>query len=235
MHVSSLLRARGRLATDKSGVAIIEFAYGFPILLFMSAYGLEVGNLALTNMRISQAALNLADNASRVGMDSGLPVVQLREVDINDVLAGAKKFGHSFQLAEKGRITVSSLYHNGTDQRIQWQRCLGLKKGVDWDSHYGTTGVNSLVDTRPENRGTLRPQGMGPAGEEVQAPPNLGLIFVEINYEYQPVIALSWIYQQRSRLHYTASYLVRDNRDFQQIYNPAPTATRYTCDRYTAE
>lgn len=235
MHVTRVARVRRGLSVDRSGVALIEFAFAFPILIFLAAYGLEVGNLALTNMRVSQAALNLADNASRVGLNSGLPTVQLREVDINDVLTGARKYGHSFALTEKGRITISSLYNGNGEQRLQWQRCLGLKKGPDWDSHYGTTGTTSLIDGRPENKGTVLPNGMGPAGAAVTAPPDSGVIFVEINYEYQPVISLGWIDQRKSRIQYTASYIVRDKRDFTQIYNPAPAATRYTCDRYTAE
>ena len=35
-------------------------------------------------------------------------------------------------------------------------------------------------------------------------------------------------------MHYTASFVVRDLRDYAQIYNPSPAATRMTCDKYTA-
>lgn len=231
--MTSLLKNRGRrLLADTSGVVIIEFAFSMPLVLFIALYGMEVGNLALTNLRVSQAALNLADNASRVGLDSGLPTVQLREIDVNDVLEGARKFGHPFKLAENGRITVSSLVNDAGQQRLQWQRCLGLKKGADWDSHYGTTSITS--GTSPAHKGTLRPGGMGPPGDMVMAPTDSGVIFVEVNYEYQPMIGLGWISESKSRLHYTASYVVRDKRDFSQIYDPSPKATRYTCNRYTA-
>lgn len=231
----SLLKNRGRrLLADTSGVVIIEFAFSMPLVLFIALYGMEVGNLALTNLRVSQAALNLADNASRVGLDSGLPTVQLREVDINDVLEGARKFGHPFELAEKGRITVSSLVNNAGEQRLQWQRCLGLKKGGDWDSHYGTTSVTSGTTNSPAHKGTLMPTGMGPVGDRVLAPPDSGVIFVEINYEYQPLIGLNWISESKSRLHYTASFIVRDKRDFSQVFDPSPKVTKYTCNRYTA-
>lgn len=236
MHLIPTLRAAmRRLRADRSGVAMVEFAFAMPPVLFISLYGMEVGNLALVNMKVSQAALNLADNASRVGLDTGLTTVQLREVDINDALAGARVFGQYWKLGEYGRVTVSSLYNDGKEQRIQWQRCLGKMKGVDWESHYGTASVTAGTDTSAANKGTLRPQGMGPVGSEVNAPANIGVIFVEVNFKYQPLFGLGWIDGKKSRISYTASYMVRDRRDFTQIYNPAPAATRYTCDKYTAE
>jgi len=36
------------------------------------------------------------------------------------------------------------------------------------------------------------------------------------------------------QMRYTASFIVRDRRTFDMVYNPAPAAQRYTCDRYTA-
>lgn len=236
MRLIANLRAAGRrLRGDRSGVAMIEFAYAMPPLLFLSLYGLELGNLALTNLKVSQAALNLADNASRVGLNSGLPQVQLREVDINDVLTGARVYGEAMKLTENGRITISSLYNDGKEQRLQWQRCLGLKSGARWESHYGTAPVTAGLDASDASKGPLRPQGMGPAGEEVNAPPNTGVMFVEINYEYKPMFTFIWTGQTRSRVTYPASFIVRDPRDFSQIYNPEPKAPRYTCDKFTAK
>lgn len=225
-----------RLLADRRGVAMLEFAFAMPPVLFISLYGMEVGNLALTNLKVSQAALNLADNASRVGLDTGLSTMQLREVDINDALAGARVFGQTWKLTENGRITLSSL-HRGADgvQRIQWQRCLGLKKGADWESHYGVTTVTASTDASDANKGTLQPKGMGPVGSEVNAPPNSAVMFVEINYQYRPLFGLNWIAGGKSRINYIASFIVRDKRIFDQIYDPSPKATRYTCDKFTAE
>ncbi len=223
-----------RLWRERSGVAMLEFAFSMPMVLFIGLYGMEVSNLAITNLRVSQVALNLADNASRVGMDTGLPEVQLREFDINDVLAGARVYGKSFKLAERGRITLSALTHDGVAQRIQWQRCLGLKRGAAWESHYGTTSVTAGSDDTLANKGTLRPLGMGPAGQVVNAPPMSGVMFVEVNYEYEPLIGVRWISNGATRIHYIASFIVRDRRNFSQIFNPAPTATRMSCDKFTA-
>ena len=91
------------------GVAIMEFALSMPLVLMFGCYGIELSNLARANLQVSQIALNLADNASRVGNSDGLAAQQLREVDINDVLQGARFQGNALQLTHHGRITVSSL------------------------------------------------------------------------------------------------------------------------------
>lgn len=41
------------------------------------------------------------------------------------------------------------------------------------------------------------------------------------------------MYIPATRIHDLASYVVRDRRDYSQIYNPSPTATRSTCNLYT--
>ena len=37
----------GRLARDKSGLALLEFAFSMPIVLMIGLYGIETANLAL--------------------------------------------------------------------------------------------------------------------------------------------------------------------------------------------
>jgi Flp pilus assembly protein TadG len=222
----------GRLGRDRSGLALLEFAFSMPLVLMIGLYGIETSNLALINLKVSQIALNLADNASRVGLLNNVNVEQLREIDMNDVLQAARNQGNSIGLTTNGRIIVSSLEKNGSGtQRIHWQRCVGLKSGTNFDSSYGTTTTTAGTDTQASNAGTLAPSGMGDTGQEVNAPTSGGVMFVEVNYVYQPIVG-NWLFGT-SRIHYVASYVVRDNRDFTQIYNPSPAATRSTCDKYT--
>lgn len=223
----------GRLARDESGLALLEFAFSMPIVLMIGLYGIETANLALINLKVSQIALNLADNASRVGLLNNVNIEQLREVDMNDVLYATRNQGNAIDLTTNGRVIVSSLEKkaDGT-QRIHWQRCIGLKSGTGYDSSYGTTTTTAGTDTQTSNAGTLAASGMGDTGSEVNAPTGGGVMFVEINYLYEPVVG-NWLFGQ-SRIHYIASYVVRDNRDFTQIYNPSPTATRSTCNLYAA-
>jgi Flp pilus assembly protein TadG len=226
-----------RLRDDIRGLALLEFALALPLVLAMGAYGIEISNLALSNLRVSQFALELADNASRVGVQSNLSVEQLRETDINDILQATRLQGASLKLTTYGRVTLSSLenvqqsYDTAPVQRIHWQRCVGLMTGTGYDSTYGTTSATAGSDATQANEGTAAPTGMGDAGSKVTAPAGTGVIFVEINYNYQPFFGTLFV--SPTKLHYIASFIVRDKRDFSQIFNPTPTATASTCSLHT--
>jgi hypothetical protein len=108
--------------------------------------------------------------------------------------------------------------------------------GTGYDSSITPSTYNPSItagtDTTPANAGTLAPLGIGEAGAtKVQAPTGGGVIYVEVNYLYKPVVG-NWLFGA-SRIHYVASFIVRDNRDFSQIFNPSPAATRATCNLYT--
>lgn len=222
-----------RIRDDRSGLALLEFAFSLPIVLFLGIAGIETANLALTNLRVSQVAIALSDNASRVGERTSLATQQLREVDVNDILNAVRLQGEQLELTQRGRVTLSSLEANAAGtQRIHWQRCIGVRQGTGYDSTYGTTSTTAGTTTATSNAGTLSPGGMGPTGQKVTAPPNSGVMYVEINYEYRPIIDTFGF--TPSKIHYTASYIVRDNRDFSQLFNPAPAATRATCDKHQA-
>ena len=229
------------LARDRSGTAMIEFAFTLPLVLAVGCWGVELSSLALCNLRVSQYALNLADNASRVGLDAGGGVTSMREVDVNDVLQGAKLEGAAINLTTNGRITLSSLeyiqqsYDNARVQRIHWQRCLGAMSGtlngLKYDSNYGAPATTAGSDGTKANAG-LTVTNMGPTASPVAAPNDTGVMFVEVNYFYQPLFGT--IYMNPQMIHYVASFVVRDNRSFVQLYNPSPTASASTCDKHSA-
>ncbi|MBQ1498750.1 MAG: hypothetical protein IIZ38_10580 [Sphingomonas sp.] len=224
-----------RFAAARSGVAMLEFALALPVVLVLGCYGVETANLALANLRVSQIAANLADNGSRLGLMSSASTVQLRELDINNALQAARLQGNAIGIGANGRVTLSSLeyiqqsYDTAPVQRIHWQRCFGMKSGTGYDSSYGTTSATAGTDATRTNAGTTV-TGMGDPGAVVTAPSGSGLIFVEINYDYQRLFGSSFM--GPARLHYVASFIVRDRRDFSQLFNPAPAATRSTCDKY---
>lgn len=227
-----------RLAPDSSGASLIEFALALPIVFYMGGAGIEYTNMARVHLQISQIALDLADNASRVGLSSNLAATQIRETDMNDVLAGARLQGNGLGLTTNGRITISSLemvqqsYDTVPVQRIHWQRCVGLKSGTGFASSYGTTSTTAGTDATLANAGTTMSTGMGDTGYKVSAPTGAGVMFVEVNYTYQPFFGTMFV--TNKVMHYTASFVVRDLRDYAQIYNPSPAATRMTCDRFTS-
>ena len=168
-----------RLTGDRSGVALTEFALSLPLLLIAGLGGVETANLAVTTLRVNQVAMQIADNASRIGDTSSLEDRKIYESDINDLLLGSNiQAGQSIDLYNHGRVIVSSLeVVPGTDDRqyIHWQRCKGTKNHA---SSYGAQG-DGVVTTLA---------GMGPPGEEVMAQRGEAVIFVELSYNYQPLV-----------------------------------------------
>lgn len=238
MEPARLAKIVRSLRGDAAGLALIEFALVLPVVLALGGYGVELSNLALTHLRISQIALNLADHASRVGLSSTLTTTELREADVNDVLQAARLEGASIGLTTYGRVTLSSLenvqqsYDSDYVQRIHWQRCIGLKSGSGFDSTYGTTSSTAGIYATSAYAGTTVADGMGDTGYKVVAPEGSGVMFVEINYRYQGLFGSLFV--GATTIHYVASFNVRDKRDYSMIYNPSPTASRATCDLYAA-
>lgn len=200
------LRFLRRLVRSRSGVAMTEFALGAPFLLVTGLWGTEVANYALVNMKIGQLAVHIADNASRIGDTSTLQNRKIYESDINDVIVGAQIQAGGLDLYDNGRVIISSLEVNEEgEQYIHWQRCRGAKTV---GSSYGDEG--DVVD-----------DGMGPDGEEVLAQEGEAVIFVELQYTYQPMI---WgkVFTNRE-IRSIASFTVRDNRDLSEIHQRSTT------------
>ena len=208
---------------------MLEFALALPVVLPIGLYGIELANYSMVQLKLSQTAMALADNASRVGVDTGLATQQIREVDVNDILQGARLQSGGIDLTTNGRVILSSLETTGTIPRqyLHWQRCVGLKSGSTFDSSYGEEGDGA-------NWWDFF-QGMGESGEPVTAPVGSAVMFVEINYQYQPLISKYFLGEPH--LHVVSSFIVRDNRDLGAgLTNPnpsVPASKKSTCDRYS--
>lgn len=208
-----------RFGLDRSGVAMIEFAIGMPLVIFASLAGAEMTNYITVRTRVSQLALHIADNAARIGSGSQLAAKTITETDINDLLTGAGLQSGEINLYGNGRVILSSLEpmanpNTAGTYKITWQRCRGLKAH---SSTYGNVGDTNLT-------------GMGPSGRQAFAPDDGATMYVEIYYEYQPLISANLA--PSTTIVDVASMVVRDRRDLSQIYN-AEGATASTCDRYT--
>lgn len=191
------------LRRANQGVALIEFAFSLPILLTLLLGGLEISNYALAHMRVNQIAMTVADNAGRVrtGVD---------ESNIYEVFAGAELTGRSIGFTQRGRIVLSSLQVNGrtgnrAGQMINWQRCYGDLPIV---SAYGEEG-----DGR--NNSDLA-NGMGRLGNRIVSAPDTAVMFVEVTYDYRPLISGDLL--GSSRIRYESAFNVRE-RTNQDITN----------------
>lgn len=222
------------LVKDKSGLALLEFAFATPLVLMTGVMGIECANVAVTQLRVSQIALALADNAARVGERTSLATQQLREADVNDILQAVRLQGSALEMTKRGRITLTSLEGDADGvQRVHWQRCIGEKSGAGYDT--ALLPKAQVTDGSDGTTGTAGPRadgGYGPTGRKVLAPPRSGVMFVEINYQYKPVFGSYGVFPDK--VQQIASFVVRDNRDFSRLFNPAPEAAKATCDKYGA-
>ncbi len=209
-------RAMARLWRDCRATVMVEMAFAIPFLVLVGFAGLEIANLTLTKTRISQIGLSAADNASRIAFGSALSQPSIREIDINEVFTGVEEQAKGLNFATNGRIILSSLEQNADDgQWIHWQRCYGT---LNVASEYGRQGTGETGTDFA---------GMGPAGKEVTAATGTAVMFVEIVYDYEPLLYGKALGKQRIRS--TAAFNIREGRDLSQVYNPSPSVTVSSC------
>ena len=223
--MSRMAKLTRRLCRSTSGAAMVEFALAAPLLLTTGLWGVESANQAIVQMRVSQIAILIADNASRVGEESLLGEVRLYESDINDTFYGAGiQMGTNMDLFENGRVILSSLEvvpDTEDQQYIHWQRCKGKKVHT---SSYGVAGDGTSTTIN----------GMGPSGEEIIAFKGEAVMFVEVAYDYQPLVGS--IFTHASEIKATSAFNVRNNRDLAQVYqrDPDNPDTVSDCTTYDA-
>lgn len=221
---SSIARKARRLRAlpqAKSGVAMVEFAFTAPIVLALGMLGSETAYYATTHMQVSQIAMQVADNASRVGEQDVLVARRVFEDDINEVLVGAEKLGERIDIYENGRIILSSLQQNAEGgQWIQWQRCRGAKNHT---SSYGTEGTGEFGTSFA---------GMGEDGQKITASEGTAVMFVEIAYDYEALTPFDYL--DGETLTYTAAFNVRDNRDLTQLFPSQSGQNTASCSTFSA-
>jgi Flp pilus assembly protein TadG len=203
-----------KLRANESGLALIEFAYSLPFLVLLSMSGLEIAHLAIAHMKVSQLAMLVADNASRVR-------ASIDESDINEIFTGAELAAAGLNFKSNGKIILSDLEPNGlaspnTGQYIRWQRCYGTGS---FTSSYGVTNDGKTNASLP---------GMGPTGNQISSMSGTAVMFVEVAYKYQPLISND-IFGART-IRYTSAFNVRERTD-QTIKNAGnlPSSQTASC------
>lgn len=212
------------LARDSRAVAMVEFAFIAPIMLVLGMGGIEMANLAVVHMRINQAAMHVADNASRIGDRDQLAAQRIFESDINDLFIGVNiQAGGQIGLMENGRVIISSLERNADGgQTIKWQRCMGLMNAA---SEFGGQGTGATGTDFT---------GMGRPGREIRAEAGQAVMFVEVVYEYQPILdnAITAPYIDAPEIRSMAAFTVRGTRDLSGVFQRDPAAPVARCNQF---
>jgi hypothetical protein len=179
-------------------------------------------------MQVSQAALALADNASRMGQTGNAAVSPtIQESDIIEILTGTRLQTDNLDLLENGRVILSSLEHkriaaegNREQQFIRWQRCKGTR---NYASAYAS-GINTSDAAFT---------GVGPTGS-VKAIENSAVMFVEVEYVYQPLFGD--MFMAGELIKQEAAFTIRDERNLAAGLNNdlTPSTLAATCNKFDA-
>lgn len=203
LTASKIVRKLGRLIDDRSGLAMIEFALSAPVILSIAMMGVEIAMMATTNMKVSELAVSVADNASRLGQTDNSGVSpSVTEADIDTVMFGALRQGETIDFETNGRIILTSLERDTATgkQFIHWQRCRGE---LDRESNYGNDTTDNGLNGDPI-------AGLGASGQ-IRAKANSAVMFVEVYYEYDGLFASfvtpDVVFSQE------AAFIIRDDRD----------------------
>ncbi len=185
-----------QLKQDVSGLAMVEFAFAAPLVLGMGMLGTDTAYLVIAHLQVSQIAMQVADNASRVGDNDTLAARRVYERDIIDTFLGAEKLGENISIYQQGRVIISSLQQNGQGgQWIAWQRCRGAK---NYNSSFGVQGAGATGTSFP---------GMGVPGRYITASVGTAVMFVEVAYDFRSITPMNVFNNQQ--IVYTAAFNVR--------------------------
>ncbi len=203
------LRTAGALRTairrDIRGVSLVEFALVLPVLLTLGLFGADIARMVTVKLRVSQIALSLADNASRLGQtdNSGITPT-ITEANVDAIVNGALREGEGIQLEQNGRIILSSLEYDDVTgkQFIHWQRCRG--EAVT-ESRYGNDSNNNGL-----NGSAIT--GLGSSDTKITAKSGQAVMFVEIEYNYDPLFQNPFGTGGKT-MRQEAAFLTRDDRN----------------------
>jgi hypothetical protein len=215
-----------RFASDRSGLALIEFAYALPLLMTVGLAGTEAANLALVTLRINQMAMLAADNAARVR-------ISIDETDVNEVMVGMRFSGTSIKFGERGRVIISTIESNGqtagnAGYKITWQRCFGSKNVASVYGAEGTGATNGTMKNGITTTG-VTPTAAAAANTGTVPVPNGALIVAEVRYTYVPLVASMFMGNRELRAVQTFPVRDRAGQALTNSTNMGTTAKRL-CD-----
>lgn len=240
---------------DRRGVAMIEFALAAPVILLLGLGGVEIGNYVIANLRVSQIAMAVADNAGRIR-------TTIDEADVTEIMIGAMKMGEPLSLASKGRIILSDLEQrttttgaggkgsvsasnpNGYRQWFRWQRCacaLSVPSSLGVPTNDAGAPITNLDDKTNDDHGAVETasiiDGVGKAGNQIAAQGGTAVMVAEVVYDYQPIVPVNLITSaiRSLRIKRVVAFNVRERNAF-SLHNDGNLtgAKRADCQIYDA-
>src|SRR5690606_40367935 len=128
------------------------------------------------------------------------------EANVYEVFSGADAIGEAMDFEQNGRVVLSSLQENGRSgsdagQMVNWQRC------------WGALNLGSAYAEEDDGRTDASlATGLGAAGNRIVSVPGTAVMFVEVTYDYQPLIN-DTILPVASRIRQETAFNVRGQRN----------------------
>ena len=125
-----------RLLAERDGVAVVEFAFVAPIMLFLLVASVDLGNAITTNRKVTAAAQSAADLVSQER--------QLSDAEVDNAFNAFDMMLSPFDAAERNATIYSVVMDIDTSALT-----------VDWEEHRGLSPITATTADLPE--GLLTP------------------------------------------------------------------------------
>jgi Flp pilus assembly protein TadG len=161
------LRVRG-LLNDRSGLAAVEFAMVFPMMVVMYFGVVELSSAIAVDRKATQVARTLSDLTSQS--------VSVANADLINFGQAAKAIMTPYPASEL-KSSITEVYVDKTTgvARVQWSRALTID----------TTGNVTIAATAPHNVGDVV---VLPPGLVVAKAKGTYVIWSEVSYKYTPTV-----------------------------------------------
>lgn len=192
-----------RIAYDDAAVSVLEFALVLPLFMTLGMYGAEIAWLNAASLEVSQVAVSLADNASRLGQTDNSGVTPtISTTDVDSVLTGAIEEGEAISLQDNGRVILSSLEVHPVSgkQYVHWQQCKGSGKQ---QSAHGKADLTGSITSSLAN-------GLAIGSGTIKSPSGGAVMVAEVWYQYRGLFGTLFV--DRIVLHEQAAIIARDDR-----------------------
>jgi len=129
-------RAFYRLLAERDGVAVVEFAFVAPVMLFLLVAAVDLGNAITTNRKVTAAAQSTADLVSQER--------QLSDAEVDNAFNAFDLMLSPFDASERNAVIFSVVMDVDTSAL-----------SVDWEEHRGSSPITATTDDLPN--GLLTP------------------------------------------------------------------------------
>ncbi len=174
-----LHRCLGRLAGDRSGAAMVEFAISLPAMMLLLLAGVDLGRMVIVNQKLDRVATAMGDLVAQAQTISS--------ADMTNIYAATSYIATPFDFQHNGVVIVSSISLVSGKLHVNWQsRGSGA---LTIASKIGVSGGNASL-----------PTGLTVAGNDT-------LIAAEVYFNFTPFFGLSVVPSRQ--LYHTAYFRPR--------------------------